>query len=354
MKLLSFIIPIYNSAQWLHKCLDSVLNQDINEEQLEIICINDGSPDNSADIVREYQVKHPQSVVLLEQENQGPSGARNNGMHHASGKYLCFVDPDDFVEPHVYGRLLVQMEEKSLDMLRFNYQIVDENYNRVEKSQMELDFDYSSELLTGADFLANRLDIACHIWKYIYRTEIIKSNSIWCFTGDYFDDTPWLPMVLMQAKRMDVCDIIAYDYLERSDSLVKATTLPSIRRKTEGFLLLIKLLKQEIRVLDGGQVDYPNMEAIRSADIKLESKKGIKVWYEMMIAHSVVTMLTNVAVFDDGSKKTVLRELKKVGINKLSVEKALPVNKKKIRLFNINPRLMIEMIRIKALIKRKR
>lgn len=351
MKLLSFIIPIYNSAEWLHKCLDSVLNQDIDEEQLEIICINDGSPDNSADIVCEYQAKHQQTIVLLEQENQGPSGARNNGMRHATGKYLCFVDPDDFVESNVYGGLVAKMEEQRLDMLRFNYQIVDEKYNHVEKSQMELDFDYSSELMTGADYLANRMDIACHIWKYMYRTEIIKANGIWCFTGDYFDDTPWLPMVLMQAKRMDVCDTVAYDYMERGDSLVKAKTLKAIERQNDGFLLLVNLLKEEIAVIEGGKSDRSNMQALQQVELTSDNRKNILVWYNMMIAHSVVTLLTNFAVYDYASRNKVLQELTKLNITKLSSERALPVNKRKIMLFNISPRLMMGLIRVKNLIR---
>ena len=111
MKTLSFIIPLYNSAQWLQKCLYSVLNQDIPESEMEIICINDGSPDDSADIAREIAKEHP-SIIVIDQENQGPSGARNNGMRRATGKYLCFVDPDDFVEPNVYGGLIRQMEEQ--------------------------------------------------------------------------------------------------------------------------------------------------------------------------------------------------------------------------------------------------
>ena len=92
MKILSFIIPLYNSAQWLEKCLYSVLNQDISEADMEIICVNDGSPDNSAEMARELAKDHP-SIMVIDQENQGPSGARNTGMRHATAKYLCFVDP---------------------------------------------------------------------------------------------------------------------------------------------------------------------------------------------------------------------------------------------------------------------
>ena len=219
MKMLSVIVPLYNSAMWVEKCLFSILNQDLPEEKMEIICINDGSLDNSAEIAREIGKEHT-SIIVLDQKNQGPSGARNNGMRRATGKYLCFVDPDDYVEPNVFGGLIAQMENRNLDMLRFDYRIVDENYAPVAKRDFERQFDYSACEMTGAEFLANKLDIACNIWRYFYRTEVIVGNNIWCFTGDYFDDTPWLPLVLMKSNRLGVCDTVVYDYQERKDSFV--------------------------------------------------------------------------------------------------------------------------------------
>ena len=221
MKVLSYIIPLYNSATWLPKCLYSVLNQDIPEDEVEIICVNDGSPDNSAEIAREIAKEHP-CIIVIDQENQGPSGARNTGMRAATGKYLCFVDPDDFVEPNVYGSLVKQMEKEQLDMLRFNYQVVNEKYEVIPKRPFEYKFDYTPQLMTGTQFLSERLDIACNIWRYIYRRNIIVDNNIWCFVGDYYDDTPWLPLVLMKAERMNVSDTVVYDYMERSYSLVNA------------------------------------------------------------------------------------------------------------------------------------
>ena len=256
MKKLSFIIPLYNSAQWLEKCLYSVLNQDLPESEVEIICVNDGSPDNSADLAREIAKEHP-CIMVIDQENQGPSGARNNGMRHATGKYLCFVDPDDYVEPNVYGGLIKQMEEQQLDMLRFNYQTVNEYDQIIPKRGNELTFDYSPQLMTGAEFLANRLDIACNIWRYIYRRTIITDNNIWCFVGDYYDDTPWLPLVLMKAERLNICDTVVYDYLERSDSLVNASSPRAVQRKIDGSFMLLDLLQDEMKdITDKGNRLY--------------------------------------------------------------------------------------------------
>lgn len=329
MKTLSFIIPLYNSAKWLEKCLLSILNQDILESEMEIICVNDGSPDNSADMAREIGKKHP-CIIVLDQENQGPSGARNNGMRHATGKYLCFVDPDDYVEPNVYGRLVKQMEDENLDMLRFNYQSVDENYQPVDKPEFEKRFDYSPMLMSGAEFLATRLDIACNIWRYIYRREIITENGIWCFTGDYYDDTPWLPLVLLKAERINICDTVVYDYLERSDSLVKSNNLKMMKRKSDGHIMLLKFLEEELKDIGSGKLK-----------VESEWKEGVMAWYNRMEAHSVISLLTNVGVALYSDRKDYITQLEALNV--------LPIMKTslKAKIINISPRLFVALIHVK-------
>ena len=339
---------MYNSAKWLPKCLDSVLNQDVPLDELEVICVNDGSPDNSEQVALQYKEKYPDTIVVLSQENQGPSGARNNGMRYANGKYLCFVDPDDYVEPQVFGGLIKKMTDDGLDMLRFNYQIVDENYNLVEKRQFEKQFDYSPCLMTGAEFLANRLDTACNIWRYIYRTELIVANEIWCFTGDYFDDTPWLPLVLIKANRLDFCDTVVYDYQERSDSLVKANSLSRVKKKNHGFLLLIRLLLEEIKGLKGENVAYDSMRVLRNANLSNDLRDKIVLWYQMMIAHSVISLLNSIAVYEFRSRDNILSELKRLGVFPLSSYRASAKSIKKIIAFNICPRLMMRIVNLKS------
>lgn len=335
MKKISFIIPLYNSAKWLEKCLYSVLRQDISEEQMEIICVNDGSPDNSAESAREIGKQHP-SVIVLDQPNQGPSGARNTGMKAATGKYLAFVDPDDFVEPNVYGKLVQQMENEQLDMLRFNYQIVDENYQHVEKRSFERTFDYSPKLMSGTEFLATRLDIACNIWRYIYRREIITKNEIWCFTGDYYDDTPWLPLVLIKAERMNICDTVVYDYMERSDSLVKTTNPKMMKRKSDGVILLLKYLEQELLDIREGRLVVSD-----------EWKSKVMSWYKRMEAHSIVALLTNIGVAQFSERKNYLSQLRELSVFPLSLETDSAKTLCKIRIANISPLLLIYFIRLK-------
>ena len=325
VKTLSFIIPLYNSAQWLQKCLYSVLNQDIPESEMEIICVNDGSPDNSADMVREIAKEHP-SIIMIDQENQGPSGARNTGMRHAMGKYLCFVDPDDFVEPNVYGGLVRQMEEEQLDMLRFDYQIVDENYNLVPKRPFELKFDYTPQLMTGTEFLINRLDIACNIWRYIYRTDIITKNNIWCYTGDYYDDTPWLPLVLMKAERMNICDTVVYDYLERSDSLVNANSPKAVQRKIDGGIMLLEIMHEQLKSIDN---------------------IGVRRWYNMVITLSIVSLMTLIGTYQYNDRNKYLSKIAPLNLFPLSNINQVLKSTRKLRLLNISPRLFLWLLHVK-------
>lgn len=327
MKILSVIIPLYNSAQWLNKCLDSVLAQNIDLKELEIICINDGSPDNSADIAREYHTKYPDTFVVIDQENQGPSGARNNGMRNATGKYLCFVDPDDYLVPNVYWQFVKQMEEENLDMLRFNFQRVDENDVILPILAEDLLFDYTPELMTGTKFIANRLGIGCHIWRYMYRTDIIKSNNIWCFTGDYYDDTPWLPLVLMKVDRMNVCDVVAYNYLERTDGLVKISNPNAIKRKIDGQLLLLKLLNEEMQSI---------------------TDKGVLSWYNNMKAHSAFSLLAMVSCYFYKDRDYFIMKLKELNALPLKFNsRTTKKTAKKMKLVNFSVTLFMYLMNLK-------
>lgn len=124
MKRLSVIIPVYNVEPYIEKCLRSLGNQDIPENDYEIICINDGSPDNSLKIIQELQ-KEYDNIIVIDQQNQGVSRARNNGMDIANGRYLLFVDPDDSVEPAVFKRVIERAEETEAEISFLGFTVLD-------------------------------------------------------------------------------------------------------------------------------------------------------------------------------------------------------------------------------------
>ncbi len=129
---LSIIVPIYNVEPYLRKCVESLLTQDLDPAEYEIILVDDGSTDGCPAICDEYaQTLHPSggsrkgaNIKVIHQPNGGLSAARNTGIMAAKGDYVCFVDSDDYWEPNVLGGLMAQVERDNLDVLRFKWQNV--------------------------------------------------------------------------------------------------------------------------------------------------------------------------------------------------------------------------------------
>jgi glycosyltransferase involved in cell wall biosynthesis len=118
----SVIIPVYNTEKYLRECLNSVINQTLHE--IEIICVNDGSTDNSANILQEYCEKDHR-IIVLSQENKGAGAARNKGLEAATGKYLAFLDSDDFFVLDAFEKCYVAAEEKNADIVVYNINCYD-------------------------------------------------------------------------------------------------------------------------------------------------------------------------------------------------------------------------------------
>ena len=308
----------------MRRCLDSLLEQDIPATDYELICINDGSPDNSEEIAREYAKRHS-NIVVLSQRNQGPSAARNTGIRAAKGKYLCFVDPDDYVAPNSMQVVLEKMEQEQLDMLRFGYQMVDEDYKPCMPYKHYRKPDLTAGVMTGREYLCKRLGYSCFIWPYIYRTAIIKDNDLYCSEGVYFDDTDWLPKVLLHVARMDSIDIVRHYYLIRSGSLVNAQDRQKRLHKLNGSLQIIKILSDDKqKVVD----------------------KDVKSWYQQMITVHAVSALTAIATdfYEDRGKW--IRKFSEFGAFNVEfpLSKYAVNDKTKLLLMAISPRLLCAVV----------
>ena len=130
---LSVIIPIFNGEDTLQRCLDSVVSQQV--EDLEIILVNDGSTDKSLQICEQF-AKHHEQTVIIEQDNQGLSVARNSGLQVATGDYVTFVDCDDYLESNSYKALISKLnEDKDIDILEYS---VDERIGGKYHTQLKL------------------------------------------------------------------------------------------------------------------------------------------------------------------------------------------------------------------------
>lgn len=322
---LSIIVPLYNSEKYLPKCLDSLLSQDIPETEYEIILVDDGSPDDSLALAERYASRFP-NIVVLSQKNKGTSGARNTGMRRASGRYICFVDPDDYVQQNSFRRILERMEKESLDILRFGYTEVDEQYKPTKSCKHPEEPDYSSCVMDGFSFMAERLGVACYVWTYLFRTSLLTDNGLFFPEGVYFDDTPWLPRVLALANRVDSIDFKRYFYLIRSNSLVQSVSKESIRKKIDGQLFLVSELSNQ-------------KVAIQNANAT--------IWYQKMIVHCVVTVLTLVALYDYQNRRALIKELKDRGVLPFNPRMNSGRNQLKLKLVSHFPSLFCRVIHLR-------
>ena len=163
---LSIILPVYNVARFIPDCLDSLLCQDIAKDDYEIICVDDGSPDNSTEVIKGY-AKLYSNIKLISQPNSGVCVARNNGFENAKGKYTWFVDPDDYIAPNCLGKLVSALDENNADLITFDYFNVEEesSFKEVKASEIKIEPQVGYRAKGGG-------------WQYICRRQYLIDNAI--------------------------------------------------------------------------------------------------------------------------------------------------------------------------------
>lgn len=204
--LLSIIVPVYNVEQFIEKCIDSLLNQNLSKEEYEIIAVNDGSTDKSLSILEKLRITGS-NLLVISQENKGLSAARNTGLKQARGRYTWFVDSDDWIEKNCLEMVTNICISKNLDVL----QICAANViNGVPHRRFYRQNEYS--VIKGSDCLKKRLSFCAPF--SIYRTLFLKENDLWFYEGIYHEDNDFTPRVFSKANRvLAINDILYYVYL---------------------------------------------------------------------------------------------------------------------------------------------
>ena len=279
---LTFIVPIYNTAIYLPKCIDSLLNQDIPHSDYQIILVNDGSTDNSLSICEDYKDKHT-NITLLTQQNAGQSSARNLGVTKAEGDYIWFVDSDDFIEPNCIRKCLEICNQQILDVLLFCADEIDENNNTLKQLQQFPKSEIAAAF-QGKSFLTSMQYFNC-IPFYIYRHQFLKEQNIRFFEGIYHEDNEVLPQVFYPAQR-----ILGYNKVLYHVNLRPNSTIRSINPKKAFDLIKVARSLSEYMVKQVAQEDYPvfcnfisraiNASLLNTLFIDKESIKQLKQeWY---------------------------------------------------------------------------
>lgn len=242
---ISIIIPFYNVDKYIDSCLKSIYNQDITENDFEVICVNDGSMDNSRNIVVEYQKKH-RNLILLEHEcNKKLGTARNTGRAIARGKYIWNVDSDDYISDNCLKCIIDQCESNELEILMFNIASFTDTKVVVE------DFLFSScgvvkEGLICLDENISLIGCFCPVWRYVYSKKFLDSNSIFSPEINMGEDVPYAFKSLILSKRVMLVNNVYYYYRINPSSLTNIKILSPIMLYEKSFIaarLVHNLLK---------------------------------------------------------------------------------------------------------------
>lgn len=296
---LSIILPLYNVERYVEKCILSLQQQDLSADEYEIIAINDGSPDGSRAVVMSLMERY-QNIVLIDQVNQGVSVARNNGLRRATGKYVLFVDPDDFVEENCLGGLLGEMESSGeLDLVMVGLREVQLDgettfINTAAQSGANLT---GIELYRGYRSARGEtgVDSSCGI---VIRRALIANNDLYFLENvPYLEDGEFIARVFCMARRAAYFAQPCYNRLIRPGS---ATNSDLYYREyaVEGFIKAARNLKS---FRDNRQLALQQQEFLNQPIVKF-------------VMLSVQACSRNIALFE-----IVKRRLKEEGLLKVDL-----------------------------------
>lgn len=282
MPKISVIIPVYNTEKYIEKCLESLAKQEMQD--FEVIVVNDGSTDNSENVIKNYMQSSKLNIKYLEKENGGLASARNYGVEKASGKYISFLDSDDYLDKNLFSELEKYID-KDIDLIKFKMKKVDEKGKVIEKLDGPV-FDICSgkqayEKLCTSD---KYMDPAC---IYLYKREFFVENNF-KYKLRYHEDFGLTSLIIVQAKTVVSTDICGYNYLQTEESLTRS--------------------KDDSKNIDRAKdmlIHYDNMLAVIDAnyDLSEKTKELVKRYY------------TNSVVLKAGSlkgkeKRNYIKEIK--------------------------------------------
>lgn len=216
MTKISVIVPVYNTEKYVERCLNSIISQATNN--FEIIVVNDGSTDNSEEIVKRYVEQYPDIIKLYSQSNGGLSSARNYGISKATGEYLCFVDSDDYLAEDLFNNLESYIT-KGLDLIKYKCVKVNEKKEVIEKVNGPV-FDCK----TGQDAF-NELyyqDVLVEAaWLYLCKREFWLKNNFQFPPRKFHEDWAVVPFMVILAETVASVDIYGYIYFQSSNSITR-------------------------------------------------------------------------------------------------------------------------------------
>lgn len=276
---ISIVIPVYKVAQYLEQCILSVVNQ--TYKNLEILLIDDGSPDESGMICDQW-AKKDSRIKVIHKKNGGLSDTRNTGLNMCNGEFIAFVDSDDFIAPAMMEELIAVLKKEEADIAECNYLCFSNNQDLFKSKSIRKVTDYSAE--EALDLLLDETEFKYVVWNKLYRKNIL--GSLRFEVGKLHEDVFFTYQVFGVCKKIIKLEVPLYCYRQRNDSIMgnmfSIHNLDSLDARRRQYLYM----KEKFPQLSGkaqsqvlGNSLYLGQKALREADdsVSKEALKRIKV-----------------------------------------------------------------------------
>lgn len=249
-QLISVIVPVYNTAPWLRRCLDSICAQ--TYRNLEILCVNDGSTDNSAEILAEFSAKDSR-VQIIEQQNAGVSAARNKATAMAQGDWVAYVDSDDWLTPDIFGCILSRISDE-VDMVSFgalmeweSEEFVPENANRwFTRHEAWSEVPCTPEISNA---------VISTVWGKLWRRSVIVAHDVHSPVGLRHEDDAFVILFMRHCRSILFCPKVGYHYLQRAGSFMHEGR--GALKTTEMYVEVVRYVMHWVRSRGGAPCSDP-------------------------------------------------------------------------------------------------
>ena len=229
----SIIVPVYNTEKYLKRCLDSIEEQTFTD--YEVIIVNDGSTDNSSDIISKYPYK------VINQKNQGLSMARNNGVKEAIGDYIIFLDSDDYIEKDLLKEISKSLINNP-DLVR--YQIKEVFDNKSDISYKEMPFENKNGI--DAFALITKYHFVENAWAYAIKRKFYLKEKFYFKRDTYHEDFGLIPLVIIKSNIVNSISYVGYCYYQRDGSIMNNSDYYKTKKKVDDFYNHYLYLTKEI------------------------------------------------------------------------------------------------------------
>lgn len=324
---ISIIVPIYNVEKYLANCLDSLLAQ--THKELEVILVNDGSKDKSLEICKAYAEKDTR-IVVIDKINEGVSIARNTGIEAATGDYVAFIDPDDWVEPEAYASMLRQLKKWESPICLCNF------YKDTKRRSQPKCFEFKEEVLEGEairdklinnmigmpDLLPKYVYVMGSVWRGLYNRNFLNSNELRFVPKlTIMEDLVFMVQTLLKCNKVAIDQGIWYHYVQHATS-----TLHTYNGQLwEDQLVVYELLEQSLKDanLEGDMRNRLDLRYIGMVLTAIKNETYIKKEgdFKERIAHIK-------EIFTDETLKSVLERIKPIQVEKVAEKSGVRVEER--------------------------